>query len=86
MKETKAMKKMRFAKNMCSVFAVASACGASFSFANVFAYGADKVMAFLLLLFCATLYILLEVMKSEFEVRYEVLRLKNEKEMAYEAE
>ncbi len=73
----KELKKLRLTINFCKVFATAFAVGMAFSFVQIFWPYSDRIMAFLLMVFCTCATILLNIMATEFENRYKELKLEN---------
>lgn len=76
----KELKKLRLIINFCKVFAAAFAIGMAFSFLQIFWPYSDRIMAFLLMVFCTCATILLNIMVTEFENRYKELKLENDYE------
>lgn len=74
------MKQLRLIINICKVFATAFAVGMAFSFLQIFWPYSDRIMAFLLMVFCTCATILLNIMATEFDKRYEELKLENDYE------
>ncbi len=74
------LKKLKLAVNFCKVFSTAFAVGTAFSFLQIFWPYSDRIMAFLLLVFCGCAWALISCIQAEMEVRYNVERLTREHE------
>lgn len=78
--QKKLLKRIRLARNVCRVFSIAFLFGAVFYFFNIFYPLSDKVMAFLLCIFCMFAGLMLDLMRGECEERYAVEKVILEKE------
>ncbi len=78
------LKKLNLAVNVCKVFSSGLLIGMAFSFLQIFWPYSDRIMAFLLMVFCGLACALLDCIRAEIEVRYNVERLTREHERSFD--